>query len=72
MRLNVWGLVLAIGMFSALPAAGTASEDVCNSIPSRCIINGKIDKEWLCKIWCEAACGGSACNCDILPVKVAG
>lgn len=69
MKVNMWILELAIWMSAALPAAGRETKDVCNSIPSRCIINGKADRECLCKIWCEAACGGSACNCEILPLK---
>lgn len=72
MKGRAWVFILAICTSTAMPAAGTELKDVCNSIPSQCIINGKIDKECLCKIWCNAACGGSACNCDILPVGDAG
>lgn len=53
--------------FGATQAADAENRGVCDSIPSNCIVNGQINKECLCRVWCQAACGGAACNCDILP-----
>ncbi|MET5964005.1 hypothetical protein WIA93_24575 [Citrobacter amalonaticus] len=70
-------LITFVLLFASL-TAGPANavdggrKDVCNSIPPGCIVNGKLDRECVCKVWCNAACGGSACNCDILPVAESG
>ena len=63
-------------LFTSLTTGSVNAVDgeryACNSIPPGCIVNVKLDRECVCKIWCKAACGGSACNCDILPVSEGG
>ncbi|HGA3141958.1 TPA: hypothetical protein ACIR59_004273 [Enterobacter hormaechei] len=68
--MNLITFVFLFASFTAGPANAVdgGRRDVCNSIPPGCIVNGKLDRECVCKVWCNAACGGSACNCDILPV----
>ena len=43
-------------------------KDVCSTIPPECDEGGgQVNAECICKIWCAVGCGGSACNCDLLP-----
>lgn len=53
--------------FGTAQAADSESKGVCDGIPAHCVVNGQIDEECLCRIWCANGCGGAACNCDILP-----
>jgi hypothetical protein len=68
MRVLTIYLLTSLLSFGTLNASGQGVNDVCDTIPSQCIVNGQVDKECLCKIWCAEGCGGSACNCDILPL----
>ena|GEM_PF-3101303 len=46
----------------------TTLKSPCDSIPANCAPGGVIDVECLCRVWCSLGCGGSACNCDLLPL----
>lgn len=67
MRFILLAFLVAIFSVGTAQAADSVNRDVCDDIPSDCMIDGKLDKECLCRVWCKAGCGGSACNCDILP-----
>lgn len=68
MKLITFAFLLASLTTGPANAVDGGRKDVCNSIPPGCIVNGKLDRECVCKVWCNAACGGSACNCDLLLV----